>query len=128
VSLLAEVRRTGHPLFLRLRWRPRDNAPERASPAPERAPGVPERLPELLRDGPALLRPRLLRAPPPAGRTALGWSALGIPAASHRAALLREGGDRGPHSPAERRDPGSGLPQVHRHLLPRRRLVDGPGG
>ena len=33
----------------------------------------------------------------------------------------------GPHLAEGRRDPRPGPPEVHRHLLPRRRLADGPG-
>ena len=36
-------------------------------------------------------------------------------------------GHRRPHVAEERRDPRPGPPDVHRHLLPRRRLADGPG-
>ena len=43
-------------------------------------------------------------------------------------ALLGQGRHRRPHGAEERRDTRPGLREVHRHLLPRWRLVDGAGG
>ena len=40
---------------------------------------------------------------------------------------LGQDGHRRPHVAEGRRDPRPGPPEVHRHLLPRRRLADGPG-
>jgi serine/threonine protein phosphatase 1 len=55
----------------------------------------------------------------------LRWASLPPVPARH---CSGQGGHRRSHSAEERRSSGPGLPEVHRHLLPRRGLADGAGG
>ncbi len=85
-------------------------------------------LPLVLRDRPAFFRPRQLRGRTPLGPTAAGGVAVEVAEVwSAGAPLLGQDGHRRPHRAAKRRGPRLRLPQVHRHLVLRRRLAYRPG-
>src|SRR5262249_13205932 len=116
------------PGLLRLQRRAGTSPRRPAGLDPGRASSVHQGLPGLLRDGAAHLRPRLLRTRPTAPRATVGRALVRLLAAGPAAALLRQGRRREPHAADERRGSGPRLPEVHRHVLPRGWVTDGPGG